>query len=65
VIVCHCRAVTDRDIRAAIEHGAEREDHLGERCDAGRRCGGCLPALRQLIEEHARVRSEMIAPARA
>jgi bacterioferritin-associated ferredoxin len=65
VIVCHCRAVTDRTIRAAIEHGAEREDHLGERCGAGRRCGGCLPALRRLIEEHTRVRAETIIPARA
>jgi bacterioferritin-associated ferredoxin len=65
VIVCHCRAVTDRTIRAAIEHGAEREDHLGEYCDAGRRCGGCLPALRRLIDEHTRTRSEVMAGARA
>jgi bacterioferritin-associated ferredoxin len=65
VIVCHCRAVTDRAIRAAIERGAEREDHLGEYCDAGQRCGGCVPALRRLIEEHARARSEVMAGARA
>ncbi|HUF84525.1 MAG TPA: (2Fe-2S)-binding protein [Acidimicrobiia bacterium] len=65
MIVCHCRAVTDRAIRAAIELGAEREDRLSESCDAGRRCGSCLPALRRLIEEHRRSRPQMVAGARA
>ncbi|MGQ0805293.1 MAG: (2Fe-2S)-binding protein [Actinomycetota bacterium] len=65
VIVCHCRAVSDRVIRAAIECGADREEHLGDRCDAGRRCGGCLPTLRRLLEEHGRIHSRPLASARA
>ena len=65
MIVCHCRAVSDRVIRAAIEYGADHEERLGERCDAGRRCGGCLPALRRLLEEHAGAASRPLASARA
>ena len=50
--VCHCRAVTDRAIRAQIEAGANHEQELAERCGAGSRCGGCRPTLRRLLDEH-------------
>jgi bacterioferritin-associated ferredoxin len=51
MIVCHCRALSDRVIRAAIEAAAD-EDDLAQRCGAGGKCGGCVPALRRLIAEH-------------
>lgn len=51
MIVCHCRALSDRTIRAAIQGGEDAED-LVRRCGAGGKCGGCLPALRRLIAEH-------------
>ena len=50
--VCHCRAVTDGRIRAAIEAGVCDPAGLGQQCGAGTRCGGCLPALRALLAEH-------------
>lgn len=50
--ICHCRAVTDRAIRAQIDAGARHEKALADRCGAGSRCGGCLPALRRLLDEH-------------
>ncbi len=49
--VCYCRAVTDRTILAHIAEGAGDERQLAERCGAGVRCGGCLPAVRQLLSE--------------
>lgn len=49
--VCHCRAVTDCTIRAAIEAGATDLCSLAEDCGAGSRCGGCHFALRQLLAE--------------
>jgi bacterioferritin-associated ferredoxin len=52
VYVCHCRAVTDRVIRAQIEAGACHEQELAERCGAGSGCGGCRPNLRRLLDEH-------------
>ena len=53
MIVCHCRAVSDRVIRSAIEQGAAHEHELADRCEgAGARCGGCLPALQRLLDRH-------------
>jgi bacterioferritin-associated ferredoxin len=49
--VCHCRAVTDRVIRAQIEQGARDEESLVRACGAGGRCGGCLPLMRRLLLE--------------
>lgn len=54
MIVCHCRAVSDRVIRRIIEEGAGHEGELAERCGAGGRCGGCLPALQRLLAQHER-----------
>jgi bacterioferritin-associated ferredoxin len=51
MIVCHCRRVCDRTIRAAIQAGACTEDAVAEACGAGSVCGGCLPLVEELIEE--------------
>ncbi|HEX2383795.1 MAG TPA: (2Fe-2S)-binding protein [Acidimicrobiales bacterium] len=49
--VCHCRAVSDRTIRAEIELGAMDEDEIGDRCGAGTRCGSCVDEIRRLCHE--------------
>ena len=49
MIVCHCKAVTDRAIRDAIRRGAQSPREVGIACDAGRQCGGCMPLVRELI----------------
>jgi bacterioferritin-associated ferredoxin len=51
MVVCSCRAVTDREIRAAIDAGACTTEALGAACGAGGRCGGCWPTLRRLIDD--------------
>lgn len=50
--VCHCRVVTDTQIREAIRCGARDVCAIAEACGAGGRCGGCLPALRRLLQEY-------------
>ncbi|HVM04608.1 MAG TPA: (2Fe-2S)-binding protein [Acidimicrobiales bacterium] len=52
MFICHCRAVTDRAIRAAIEAGASDPRAVGRSCGAGSRCGGCWPALEALLSEY-------------
>ena len=52
MLICHCRAVNDRAIRDAIAGGAERPEDLARGCGAGSRCGGCVPALLDLLAEH-------------
>ncbi len=51
MIVCSCRAVSDRTVRAAIASGAESIDDVANRCGAGSRCGGCWPSLARLLDD--------------
>ena len=51
--VCHCRAVTDRAIRAAVEAGARTVEEVGRLCDAGTQCGACHPEIARLLLERA------------
>jgi bacterioferritin-associated ferredoxin len=53
VVVCHCEVVTDADVRAVIASGAGDVDQVTDRCGAAGRCGGCLPAVEDLLEEAA------------
>jgi bacterioferritin-associated ferredoxin len=50
VIVCHCNAVSDRSVAAAVAAGACSVAELARRCGAGLDCGGCHRRLEQLLE---------------
>jgi len=54
MVVCSCRAVTDRQVRAAILAGADTTEDLARVCGAGGRCGGCWPTLYRLIDDATR-----------
>lgn len=49
MIVCHCRAITDRDIRDSVRSGLTDLTAIEEATGAGSCCGGCLPAVHELI----------------
>jgi len=51
VIVCHCRAVSDRTIRASIRGGATTVDEVAEDTGASACCGGCEPTVTQILEQ--------------
>lgn len=51
MLICHCEVVDDRTIRNAIAAGADSVEAIGAMCGAGRRCGGCIPALVDLLRE--------------
>ena len=51
MIVCHCRAVTDRTIRACIREGASTLDVISAETGASACCGGCEPTVNRIIEE--------------
>ncbi len=51
MIVCHCRTVSDRTIRAAVRAGAMNEERVAEMCGAGTCCGGCRPVVAELISD--------------
>ncbi|MGD8418166.1 MAG: (2Fe-2S)-binding protein [Pseudomonadales bacterium] len=50
--VCLCKAVTDSEIREAVEDGAVHLSHLAERWGLGTGCGCCRETAQQLIDEH-------------
>jgi len=50
MIVCHCRGLSDRAIRDVIRRGAHSPREVALACHAGRSCGGCIPAVRELIK---------------
>ncbi|HEY1572078.1 MAG TPA: (2Fe-2S)-binding protein [Pseudonocardiaceae bacterium] len=49
--VCICAAVTDTQVRACIDAGADTVEEIGERCEAGVECGGCLDGLDIMLDE--------------
>jgi bacterioferritin-associated ferredoxin len=52
MVICSCRAVTDRAILGAIADGASTVEEVADRCAAASRCGGCSPALERLLAEN-------------
>jgi len=51
MMVCHCHAVNDQQIRAEIESGALDADELAVRCGAGSACGACQPVVEEILTE--------------
>jgi bacterioferritin-associated ferredoxin len=50
--VCHCKGVTDRQIRSAINAGARTPVEIAVHCRAGTGCGGCLPEVCRVLDDH-------------
>lgn len=57
MLVCHCKRVSDRVIKAAITGGATCRGSVARACGAGTGCGGCLPAVDRLLENETRDKS--------
>jgi bacterioferritin-associated ferredoxin len=53
LIVCHCQGVSDRSIREAVREGARTVGQVARACRAGRMCGGCRPAICEIISREA------------
>lgn len=50
--VCVCFAVTESEVRAAIEAGATTRELVTQHCRAGGDCGSCHGMIAQMIEDH-------------
>jgi bacterioferritin-associated ferredoxin len=51
MIVCHCMRLTDRELREAVRAGCHTREKLAEELGAGGCCGGCGPALDEIVTE--------------
>jgi bacterioferritin-associated ferredoxin len=54
MIVCHCHGVSERAIRKAVRSGACTHGEVARTCKAGVSCGGCAPAVREILESERR-----------
>ncbi|MCO5099636.1 MAG: (2Fe-2S)-binding protein [Burkholderiaceae bacterium] len=56
MIVCICRGVSDREIRAVVSQGASSFAEVRAELGTGECCGKCSRQVRELIDEHAPAR---------
>lgn len=49
MLVCHCAAVNDATVRAAISDGARTIEDVTRASGAGGGCGGCRPTICRLL----------------
>ncbi|MBX3264838.1 MAG: (2Fe-2S)-binding protein [Labilithrix sp.] len=50
--VCVCLAVSDQEVRSAIESGATTREAVTRVCGAGGDCGACHGMIATMIEDH-------------
>ena len=50
MIICQCNGVSDRTIRNAVRNGATNHNDVVRTCKAGKACGGCGPAIDEIIK---------------
>lgn len=50
MIVCHCHAVSDREVLAAADSGARDVDEVSAACKAGSDCHGCHDRIASLLD---------------
>jgi bacterioferritin-associated ferredoxin len=60
--VCVCLAVTEAEVRSAIEAGATTREVVTKHCRAGGDCGACHGMIDQMIEEHLEDQVDGICP---
>ncbi|NVB42040.1 (2Fe-2S)-binding protein [Pseudenhygromyxa sp. WMMC2535] len=53
-MVCHCLAVRESEVLAAIRGGAVSVESVGGLCEAGTGCSSCHDSIRELLREQAK-----------
>lgn len=51
MLICHCKRVNDHQIRQATSNGARTVGQVGRLLGAGTCCGGCVPAVAEIVED--------------
>lgn len=51
LLVCHCKGLTDRAVRRTVNSGACSVAEVMRSCGAGGICGGCRPAIQEIVDD--------------
>ena len=60
MIVCVCKRVSDRHIRAEVDAGAESLRDVSRRLGVGTQCGKCVGSARAIIAETCELRRQTV-----
>jgi bacterioferritin-associated ferredoxin len=62
MIVCHCRGVSDREIRRCVRAGQGTVAAVSEACGASTGCGGCRPLVKKIVESELEAQQSLRLP---
>ncbi len=51
MLVCHCRGISDRQIRRLVKEGATSTREVAMATGAGLRCGGCRSNVKKIVDQ--------------
>jgi bacterioferritin-associated ferredoxin len=60
VIVCQCRAVSDRAVEAALADGARTLSAVCRATGAGQDCGSCIFTVKAQVRHHRATESALL-----
>lgn len=63
MIVCVCKAVSDRQIKAAVKNGASSVRDLARGLGVGTCCGKCLPEAQRTLTACLAAQQDSVTPA--
>jgi bacterioferritin-associated ferredoxin len=49
--VCNCNGIREREVRAAIDAGAQRPAEIFKACDAAAQCARCVCDMRKMLDQ--------------
>ena len=53
--VCNCNGIRERDVRAAIEGGAQRPAEVFRACGSRPQCARCVCEIKDMIDDQAQM----------
>ena len=62
MIVCHCRGVSDREIRRCVRSGRCNVNDVSEACGAASGCGGCRPLVTKIVQSELEAQNHRRLP---
>ena len=56
--VCLCKGITDSQIRAAVDQGADSITELQKKIDIAQSCGSCIEMTESILKQESKERAE-------
>lgn len=54
MIICMCKAITERRLRAAVQRADDEPVDVQRRCGAGTSCGACRAEVERIVLQERR-----------